>query len=161
MPLPDILNYQFESYHLPGFVPFAFTAGGDLWCWRPVKGGAVEPPVVECPHDCEEGSVYAADFGSAIYRHLLEATAAHHLAEQDLLEEIDLVRQCCDRFRRLLSSQQVSTLEAILSRPPQSAVLPAIRPTQWHFILSREEGSQMLAKDFPAITFQWMRSSTS
>ena len=105
MPLEEIIDYHFEDYQSPGFVPFAFTAGGDLWCWRAVPDAVVEPCVVECPHDCEEGSVYAPDFQTAIYRHLLEAAAGLHGTEQDLLDEVDLIQKCCDRFRSLLSQQ--------------------------------------------------------
>jgi len=158
MPLEEIIDYRFEDYQSPGFVPFAFTAGGDLWCWRAVPDAVVEPCVVECPHDCEEGSVYAPDFQMAIYRHLLEAAAGLHGTEQDLLDEVDLIRKCCDRFRSLLSQQQASRLDDILSRPPQSAVLPARRPTRWHFLLSREEGRQLRA-EFPNTPFRWMTPS--
>ena len=160
MPLQDIIDYRFEDYQLPGLVPFAFTAGGDLWCWQAVPDALAEPHVVECPHDCEEGSVYAPDFQTAIYRHLLEAAAGQHIAEQDLLDEVELIRQCCDRFRSLLSQRQAGKLDEVLSRSPQSAVLPARRPTRWHFLLSREEGRQLRA-DFPATTFRWMTPPTS
>ena len=32
---PEILAYETPSYQLPGFVPFAFTGGGEPWCWWP------------------------------------------------------------------------------------------------------------------------------
>src|SRR4051812_46706906 len=31
----DLLKFEFQNYHLPGFVPFAHAANGDFWCWYP------------------------------------------------------------------------------------------------------------------------------
>ena len=36
-PLKDIADFRFGDYcepYLPGLVPFAFTGGGDQWCWQ-------------------------------------------------------------------------------------------------------------------------------
>jgi hypothetical protein len=157
MPLQEVIDYQFEDYQMEGFVPFAFTAGGDLWCWQTDSSVCAEPRVVECPHDCDEGRVFALDFRSAIYRHLADAVAAHFLCETDLTEHLDMIRHCLERFRPHLLPQQVEHLDSLLARPRQSAVLPAVRPTQWHFIIPRGERTLDLIGQFPEITFQWMR----
>ena len=42
----EILAHKPADYHKPGFIPFAFTGGGDEWCWCP----AMDPKaVVSCP----------------------------------------------------------------------------------------------------------------
>lgn len=71
MSLTEILDYQPQDYHKPGFVPFARTAGGDGWCWCPFLNSDT---VVSCPHDLELGSYYSASFIGFIYRQLLEYT---------------------------------------------------------------------------------------
>src|SRR6516164_5067104 len=32
-----IRDHEFPEYCEPGFVPFAFTGGGDHWCWWPAE----------------------------------------------------------------------------------------------------------------------------
>ena len=157
MPLQEIVDYQFEDYQAQGFAPFATTASGDLWCWQPDPSVTTEPRIVECPHDCDAGSVFAPDFRSAIYRQLADGVSFHFLCETDLAEHLDLIRHCLERFRPHLLPQQVEHLDLLLARPLQSAVLPAARPTRWHFVIPRGGKLQYFADVFPEITFQWMR----
>ncbi len=70
----QILEYELDEYHLPGFVPFAFTGRADHWCWQPDCSTDRGTRVVLCPHDYELATIYAPDFVSAAYRHILEYT---------------------------------------------------------------------------------------
>lgn len=74
MPLADILSFEFPSYCEPPIrlIPFAFTAGGDHWCWSPQHATAGVTPVVACPRDDRTGEVYARDFVSGLYRQILD-----------------------------------------------------------------------------------------
>jgi hypothetical protein len=70
--LQEIAEFEFQSYHLPGFVPFAFTAGGDYWCWQPASTDERGTPVICCFHDYELATIYAPNFQAAVYRQILE-----------------------------------------------------------------------------------------
>ncbi len=67
----QIANFRFEVYHLQQFVPFAFTGGGDYWCWQSDPSGGT-PSVWLCYHDDEFASYYAPDFKTALYRQVLD-----------------------------------------------------------------------------------------
>jgi len=67
-----ILDFEFEPYHLPGFVPFAFTGGGDYWCWHPAHADRRGAHVLCCCHDCELATIYAPNFHTALYRQILD-----------------------------------------------------------------------------------------
>lgn len=161
LPLEAIRDYEFEDYQMPGFVPFATTGSGDLWCWEHEQSGGAEPRVVACPHDCDEGSVYAADFTSALYRQLLDGLAIHAQQAADVSEQVGLVRRCLDRYRPLLQPEHVRTLDSFLSRSVQYADLPSIGPARrvvrWHFLIPSAELSIIMHDQFPEITFRWMR----
>jgi hypothetical protein len=79
-PLEEIAAFTFQAYHLPGFVPFAFTAGGDYWCWQPAHTDARGTRVVCCHRDCELATVYAPNLAAALYR---QALAVCHDTELD------------------------------------------------------------------------------
>jgi hypothetical protein len=71
----DLRTFEFESYHKPGFMPFAFGGNGDYWCWYPAMEDRLAIPVLLCPHDCSNAYLYAPDFASALYRHALQYAA--------------------------------------------------------------------------------------
>jgi hypothetical protein len=70
--LQDIVDFKFQSYHMAGFVPFAFSAGGDYWCWHPKHADHRGAQVLCCPHDCELATIYAPNFQTALYRQALD-----------------------------------------------------------------------------------------
>lgn len=76
----EVSTFQFLEYQWSGFVPFARSGSGDLWCWCPEQATGVRVPVGFCPANCEEGEVYAPDFSSALFR--LICDAAQHLSAE-------------------------------------------------------------------------------
>src|SRR5689334_1633542 len=70
--LEEIINFEFQPYHLPGFVPFAFTGGGDFWCWQPSFADGRGIRVLLCHHDSEFATVYAPNFKTALFRQALD-----------------------------------------------------------------------------------------
>lgn len=70
--LQDIVDFHFQAWQLPGFVPFAFTAGGDFWCWQPAVADQMGARVVCCFRDNEFATVYAPNFHTALYRQILD-----------------------------------------------------------------------------------------
>jgi len=69
MPLEDIWGYSPQDIDLPGFVPFAFTGAGDLWCWWPEQD---REAVVLCPSDCQMGEFDAPSLAHFLYRRCLD-----------------------------------------------------------------------------------------
>jgi hypothetical protein len=70
--LQDMLDFEFPTYCKPGFVPFAFTGGGDHWCWYPEHAADGVTPVVLCPRDSTAGEFYAPSFTGSLYRQILD-----------------------------------------------------------------------------------------
>lgn len=74
-PLEEIATFAFPDYyepHLPHLVPFAFTGGGDYWCWQTDKANERGTRVLLCPHDYELATIYAPNFAAALYRQALD-----------------------------------------------------------------------------------------
>ena len=87
--LAEIRDHQFPNYCLSGFVPFAFTGGGDHWCWYPkfTDADSGSTPVVLCPRDSNTGEFYAPHFLGAMYRQALDYAQTWRQAD-----EVDLAR---------------------------------------------------------------------
>jgi len=67
-----LLQFELADYHLPAFVPFAFTGGGDYWCWATDHQHGETAPVASCPHDCELAELFAPSFSAALFRQVIE-----------------------------------------------------------------------------------------
>ena len=70
----DIANWEVPEHFDPahGFVPFASTGAGDMWCWYPEAGPEV---IVLAPHDENGATYFAPDTESFLLRHLVQAFA--------------------------------------------------------------------------------------
>ena len=80
----EILKFEFEEYHKPGFIPFAFTGASDHWCWWPAEH---ESAVVLCPHDSIEASFDAPSFVGSLYRRILDYCLSFELDEEKEVRE--------------------------------------------------------------------------
>ena len=76
----EIAEFAFNKLynpHLPNLVPFAFTGGGDWWCWQTdhqtKKWGT---RILLCNHDDGQAIVYAGNFRSALFRQALALASA-------------------------------------------------------------------------------------
>jgi hypothetical protein len=70
IPLEQVPGYELTPFpHLPGLIPFAFTAGGDHWCWH-TEGptGPGEYRILRCQHDSDMAEVYSPSFAGWFYR---------------------------------------------------------------------------------------------
>lgn len=116
--LEAIAEFQFEAYCLPGFVPFAFTAGGDHWCWQPGYTSAHGTRVVYCPHDNFLATVYAPQFAGAVYRQALAICSETDLDAPAFLRRwaADLSDLFPARWRTRLLELAESPARALLAR---------------------------------------------
>jgi hypothetical protein len=117
--LGDIAQFEFESYHKPGFVPFAFTAGGDHWCWQLDHTDERGTRVVCCHHDYELATVYAPNFAGALYRQTLAISD-----ETELDVPAFLCRWAAD-LADIFSPQWCEHLRELAQRPNRSALASA------------------------------------
>src|SRR6185503_5739311 len=53
-------------------VPFAFTGGGDYWCWQPAHTVERGTRVLRCHRDSQFATVYAPNFHTALFRQTLD-----------------------------------------------------------------------------------------
>jgi hypothetical protein len=141
MPLEEIADFEFQSYHRPGFVPFATSGSGDLWCWQPAFTDERGTRVLSCPHDCYDADVYAPDFVSAVFRHLVDQAAAMHRDSDSVEQSRQRLVSATSALQSFLSPERQESLLHICRLPVQSPLLPARVPTVWHYLLSSDERS--------------------
>lgn len=124
--LSEIAEFSFPDFyepHLPHLVPFAFTGGGDYWCWQTDRTNERGTRVLLCPHDCNEGNIYAPNFAAALFRQAL-SYACYGISSRDDIEQcrgflvrwaVDLSaiwpREYCDLLRDLADRSPVNRME--------------------------------------------------
>jgi hypothetical protein len=121
MSLHDILEFEFPSYCKPGFIPFAFTAGGDHWCWYPEHTSNGITPAMHCPRDSKMGEYYAPHFLGALYRQAL-SFAAEPLDAKEELEARQHLKRWFDDLGPLFPFGWRETLAALLTAPAELGI---------------------------------------
>ena len=158
MSLEEILNHEPAEYHRPEFVPFAFTGGGDYWCWWP----SVHPgTVVFCPHDCYDGQFFASSFIGFVYRSLLDFSASGFDPEDDpeeAEENREILKTSVVRLSGYFPNTWQETLEAFTTALPVQRFYNG-RPNGIG-LLTNEQEQAIMQRDlaFPLMDqdFQWM-----
>ena len=90
----EILEYEFPEWFRPEFIPFAFTGGGQPWCWWPVQDPEA---VVYVPGD-EAGVFDAPNLLGSIYRRFLDHALSLDEVEEGRLWYSRWARQLRDDF---------------------------------------------------------------
>ncbi len=157
VPLTEILNYQPEEYHKPGFVPFASEGDGSHWCWWP---SAHPETVVLCPRDCGEGEFYAPSFTGFLYRRLLDYASYVPLEEEQ--EARQYLRDWSARLSTYLPILWKDTLKTLASGELTRWSYNG-RDAGWGF-MTHEQKQEIVQRDlaFPLLDqeFQWMHPLT-
>ncbi len=157
MPLAEILNFEFFSFCKPGFVPFAFTGGGSLWCWYPEYATNGVVPVVHCPRDCNTGEFFAPHFLGAVYRQILDY--ASNLDREDESLARKHLKRWLDDLGPLFPIPWRSTVAMLLAAPCQRwevgkfgrKQLGLLSPENYRSIVQRDLAFAKLNEEF-----QWM-----
>jgi len=158
MPLTEILKFQPEEYHKPGFVPFASTAGGDHWCWWP----STDPDaVVYCPHDFELGEYDSSSFVGFVYRRLLGYALYLPLEyEQEIRQNL---HDSATRLSNYFPATWRDTLEVLASARSVQRFAPNGREDGFG-LMSEKQYQATIQRDlaFPRLDqeFQWMHPLT-
>ena len=155
MPAQEILEYETAPNYKAGFVPFAFTGGGDLWCWRPSEDPEM---VVCCIHDEGIGSIDAPNLAGSLYRRILE-----YASDQGFWESEELTRkQLLGWSERLADYFPRTWIENLRLRSDATIVewRYGRNPIPFHGLISFDEKNATLARefDFPRLDekFEWM-----
>jgi hypothetical protein len=140
-PLADIANKKIRMAK-PEFTSFAFSGGGDQWCWYPAATIGDRVPVVQCPRDSIEGEFYAPDFIHSLYRQVLDF-ALYAFGEN---EELD--RQYLDRWSRELGPMLPRPCAGVLARLCTAPVrkVPA-DAMHYQKLLSQKEYDKIVKRD--------------
>lgn len=147
-----ILAYEFESFHKPGFVPFARTAASDLWCWWPAQDPAA---VVLCPRDSTEASFDASSFVGSLYRRMLS-----YCVDFDREDEANIRAQLigwAGKFAPYFPAPWIETLQS-LSRA--NATPWQMQKFNGFGLLPLQEEKDLIQRDLGfarlSETFEWM-----
>ena len=147
MPLAEIAAFKFKPYHLPGFVPFAISGGGDYWCWQPEPAQPSRTRVLFCNHDSYDADIYAPDFISAIYRLIIEQAGG---IERDA-ETVEACRQRlsanASALAPFISPAWQQTLSDLIHRAIQTERALKPQPTDFYFLLSPHERNELLRRE--------------
>jgi len=129
--LQDIVDFQFQSYHLPGFVPFAFTAGGDYWCWQPEHTDRRGTLVLCCHHDYEFATVYAPNFHTALYRQILDFCRSP--ADDERIDAPSFLRRWAVDLVGVFPAAWCARLHHLADSPARSEEVSALEQTDIAF----------------------------
>ncbi|BAH42254.1 hypothetical protein BBR47_12770 [Brevibacillus brevis NBRC 100599] len=70
VPNEEIMQKEYESFHNLKMIPFAYTNGGDYWCFDLNQKDYI--PIVCCYHDGAEGEYFAKTLEAALFRQILD-----------------------------------------------------------------------------------------
>lgn len=156
--LEEIVDFQFPDFCTTSqlnLVPFAFTGGGDYWCWQVDTEG---PRVLMCYRDDIDATIYSPNFQGALYRAALHY-ACHWIDDQapTFAEARSHLRRWSSDLRVICPGDWCDTLASIAERPP----------TQWNMhklvlnsLLTPQEKMKIERRDLQLpetdTTIRWM-----
>jgi hypothetical protein len=84
----ELLQKEYEIFHNIKLIPFAYTNGGDYWCFDFNQKDYT--PVVCCYHDGAEGEYYAKTIEAALFRKILDF-ACNEFTDSEIEDEESIV----------------------------------------------------------------------
>lgn len=132
----------------PGFIAFAHSGGGDLWCWqtlRPSEGG--EYPIAFCPRDSDWGQWHAPNFIGWLYRTSLESVAPFGGDEDEPLAKKRLHRWA-GLIREFGHPEWAADVEAVGNRAATPLKLPRGEDSLLRVLLTEEEVASRVRQAF-------------
>lgn len=147
----QLLEFEWEEHQGSGFVPFAFTGGGDHWCWWPDQD---RQAVVFCPHDCTSGEFDSPSFSGFLFRRILDFAQCFEEAEAPRVRSY--LRTCLERQPPLFTA----ACEPVIVELSSARLIPHAEPG-WAGLLAEEEVDRLaeVLLAFPrlGVEFEWMR----
>jgi hypothetical protein len=162
IPLEKVPGYDLTSFpHLPGLIPFAFTGGGDHWCWHtesPTDPG--EYRILRCQHDSDMAEVYSPSFAGWFYRVCL----TYACSVEDQSKAIEEVKQhlglWADRLEELAQGAWAHDLRWLAARSPVHYRWGTRNMAEFGFLTFNECDSRIrhaLGRDYVDQEIPWQR----
>lgn len=162
--LQEIATFEFPDFyhpHLPHLVPFAFSGGGDYWCWQTNHTDERGTRVLLCLHDTCSAIVHAPNIAGALYRQALRYACSWVEGQpDDFAEGRTYLHRWAVDLAVALPSSWCEVLAALVTRP--AVVWSGSGPHrrfEHRSLMSLEEMKQIEARDlhFPGLDteFPW------
>jgi len=122
IPLAELPGYKLTSFpHISGLVPFAFTGGGDHWCWQTDQvSGANEYRILRCAHDSNMATVDSPTFAGWFYRACLDCAGYVENKEQEIATVKQMLNSWSDRLDELGREDWAADVRELAKRVPFS-----------------------------------------
>jgi hypothetical protein len=138
IPSEEIPDYDFDPFRkdiLEGLTPFAFTCGGDPWCWNTqIRTGHAEYEVLCCWHDEDLADVYAPSFPGWFYRRCLNyASGEFARNDRDIQEARSCLKLWSTRLAEIGPRDWADHLEALAGVTPFEYKHPKLRASGTRF----------------------------
>ncbi|MBR1735574.1 MAG: SMI1/KNR4 family protein [Firmicutes bacterium] len=126
------LGEEYENVTLDtkyNYVPFAFTAGGDIYCF--VYENDNEPFIIRLFHDEADYEYYGKDFDEFLYAAMLDAAASSLYDEEEYKNQtwIKHLDYISEEYRVLLENTEFSSAEE--AENEWSKIIDRERPEIW------------------------------
>ncbi|MDD4889974.1 MAG: hypothetical protein PHU85_08580, partial [Phycisphaerae bacterium] len=140
----ELAVFEFPEYCKPGYVPFAFTAGGDYWCWAPHLGETGHAPVLLCYHDCNEADFWAPDLAGTAYRQVLYHCAEPATTQDERQFRCRLLRRYVQDLRPIWRAGWLDRIQCLAAKSTADERLLAWGEAQG--IIAADLGSQYVER---------------
>jgi hypothetical protein len=120
IPLERVPGYQLSPFpHMPGLIPFAFTGGGDHWCWQTQERTAAdEYCILRCAHDSDMATVEAPSFAGWFYRLCLDYAASIDEKERTIEQARQHLILWAERLAEIGGQSWADDLRRLAARSP-------------------------------------------
>jgi hypothetical protein len=148
MPLQEILDFEPPSYQRPGFLPFAFTGGGEYWCWWPAE----DPEAVVHLPIGDAGVFDAPNILGSIYRRFLDY--AIEVSEPNDEEARRYFTLWASRLGEYFPPLWIATLHQLSRAEPvmrplgRTTIRGLINPARRDELIARDLAFPRLGEDF-------------
>jgi hypothetical protein len=130
---------------IPNLLPFAFSGGHDLWCWRLDKPTADrEFEIIFAPHDCEVGERWAPTFSTWAFRKVLEEATTFWDPEPETRARL---AAWASALRELGHAELAASIDGINARPLREASRgKGSKFHSWQFLIEPDEYEQLVSR---------------
>jgi hypothetical protein len=144
--MPDQRGIAGMHVMKPGFVAFAHSGGGDLWCWQTLQAGnSGEYPIAFCPRDSFWGWWHAPSFIGWLYRTALESVAPFGDDEAEAREHL---RRWAEIIREFGHPDWAADVEAIAMRPSEPLRIGSRKDKLLRVLLTQAEVTSRIQRAF-------------
>ncbi|MCB2362148.1 hypothetical protein [Clostridium estertheticum] len=147
-----VINYEYDEDESDSIVPFAYTSGGDKWAWyledKPLL------PVVFCPHDDDEGIIYAENIEAAVFRQILEFASQNNFNLEECKSwemDVQMAKKHLvnwkNKFKKWFKKEWINELDKLISSDLKYYENKFARHTgRYYVFITPEEANEKIEK---------------